>query len=308
MLEASLSRTDEIRQIHTDYRNFYRLLAGGTLVTLGIVIGAVLFSGDISGYFVNLYTDAVGVILTIGVLNYLQERREERRRIKDLQDELIREAGSSVNATARTAIDTMRKRGWLYRVGVKNHTVALMSKSDLSGANLQDANLSFANVSGADLQKSNLSGANLEYADLGKVNFRRANLSKAKLQFADLRDAHLRFSDLTGANMRVANLSGADLRNTSLKNASLHDADLSGAIITSTTKFDENTILPNGKKWFPECDWSEFGVERQDIVNDIREVDNLGEVIRIVVFADGVQRRWKLGEGWLDDRDGNPLS
>ena len=45
MSEQTLTRDEEIQQIHAQHGNFYRLLGGGALVTLGIAIGAVLFSG-----------------------------------------------------------------------------------------------------------------------------------------------------------------------------------------------------------------------------------------------------------------------
>ena len=112
MSEQTLSRNEEIQQIHKDYIGFYQLGGGLFLVLIGVLIGAVIFAND-SGYGTNIYTELLSVGLTILVLNGLQERRDTRNRIKDLQEQLVREAGSSVNATARTAIDTMRKRGWL---------------------------------------------------------------------------------------------------------------------------------------------------------------------------------------------------
>ncbi len=54
-------------------------------------------------------------------------------------------------------------------------------KTNLSGANLSEANLSDTNFIGANLSKVNLSGANLSGTNLSKVDLTGANLSGANL-------------------------------------------------------------------------------------------------------------------------------
>ena len=121
--------------------------------------------------------------------------------------------------------------------------------TDLSGANLRGANLSGANLSGANLRGANLcctdlSGANLRdanlcYTDLSDANLCDANLrytdlSGANLCYTDLRGANLCYTDLSGANLRGANLSGANLRGANLRGANLCCTDLSGANLWNT--------------------------------------------------------------------------
>ena len=126
-----------------------------------------------------------------------------------------------------------------------------LSYTDLSSANLRDANLSRADLSGADLRDANLRGANLNssifiHADLSGAGLSGADLSGAildcaNLSGADLRCAKLSKADLSdtiliGANLRFAYLSGADLSfailsDTVLSNADLSDTDLSNAIL-----------------------------------------------------------------------------
>ena len=79
--------------------------------------------------------------------------------------------------------------------------------------------LSRANLSGADLSRANLSGADLS----------GANLSRADLFGADLSGADLSGADLSGANLSRANLSGADLSGANLSRANLSGANLFGA-------------------------------------------------------------------------------
>ena len=65
----------------------------------------------------------------------------------------------------------------------------------------QQSNLSHANLSDADLIGVNLSGTNLSHAKLIRANLSHANLSGANLSHANL----------SGANLSHANLSGAKL-------------------------------------------------------------------------------------------------
>jgi uncharacterized protein YjbI with pentapeptide repeats len=129
-------------------------------------------------------TTFISVVVTVAVLNLLAEQREERRRIKDLQEQLVRDAGSTSNEAAKRAIDELRKRGWLEGEN------SLLRKANLRHANLQGANLERANLQGASLDWANLQGASLDYA-----NLRGASLVSVELQGASLFDARLQGGD-----------------------------------------------------------------------------------------------------------------
>lgn len=215
MSESTLTRHEEIRQIHRDYANFYTLFGGVILVAIGIFIGWLLFSGD-SGYGINLYTEAISVGLTIFVLNVLQEHRDKKNRIIELQEELIRQAGSPSFNTAITAIDILRKRGWL---GRNEDHLALLSAADLSNSNL----------SGADLRGANLAYTNLVYANLTNIKLRDATLEGADLYGANLEGADLHGANLKNGNLQSGNLAGTDLKRANLRNTDLRRANLEGA-------------------------------------------------------------------------------
>lgn len=311
------NRWQEIRQIHTDNTLFYQIGGGLLLVLIGILIGAVLFSND-SGYGTNIYTEILSVGLTILVLDRLNHRRERRdiaRReqerktdaLTQLQEQLVREAGSPVYAVAITAADALRKYGWLGRQ-VEHDTHALLKYADLSHADLHGAQLNDANLQNATLTQINLSGASLARANLGGASLQDANLSQAYLVGATLSNASIMLTNLSGASLGSANLRGADLRSADFRGVDFFShvyggATLHDALIQKSTKFDETTILPDGTNWSTGRDLAEFGAETREIVTTEWNDDT----IAVFTFADGTSRRWQVGIGWFDDKYGNPI-
>ncbi|ERG94184.1 pentapeptide repeat-containing protein, partial [Haloquadratum walsbyi] len=90
------------------------------------------------------------------------------------------------------------------------------SNTDLSGADLTDANLRGADLSDAKLFSTDLTGADLTDADLTGAILPAANLSNVNFSDANLTDADLSYANLSGAD-----LSDADLTDTTLSNANL---------------------------------------------------------------------------------------
>jgi hypothetical protein len=230
-MATQVDRWQEIRGIHYEYRFFYQIGGGLLLVILGILIGGAFFSADPDGYKANLYTEILGLIATVVILDRLAERREERRRILDLQERLVMEAGSQSNETVKRAVHELDKRAWL------------------KGENslLRRANLRLANLEGVDLVRADLRGADLV----------RTNLQGAKLWLADLREADLSGADLRGAELRGTTLQGANLARANLEGAELRGANLQGAMLAEA-KLDKNTILPDGSKWRADSDLARF--------------------------------------------------
>ncbi|MGF1676225.1 MAG: pentapeptide repeat-containing protein [Rivularia sp. (in: cyanobacteria)] len=136
---------------------------------------------------------------------------------------------------------------------------AELKQADLSGANLSRVLMVRTNLSGANLNEANLLaarlvGANLSSARLGKADLRGAVLENASLTGADLGEAKLNDADLYGARLgrtiaigtqlsnanliktewQGADLSSAYLDRANLSNANLSAARLTGAILSST--------------------------------------------------------------------------
>ncbi|MEQ8674954.1 MAG: pentapeptide repeat-containing protein [Aggregatilineales bacterium] len=338
------NHTETIRNIWKTHQGLY--------VIAGIIIGLFLYPllnlivNDLLNLMQTLVPLVVGIVLTVMFIDQLYQRREEQRRLRDLQEQLVLDAGSSVNLIATRAIDVLRKKGWLNGEGVYNHTHAVLAGTDLSYADLRTVQMIRANLSGTDLTCANLDeavlmDANLTHAKMINATLVGAILGGAKLNNADLYVANLTKAHLTrvrfdGAFMRFVNLSavkldhaylenvdlrdvrleGANLQSSSLKGSNLEDALLIGAnlrganladVLLSNAKFDETTILKDGSLWSEGRDLTEFGAETRDILEmDVHMGENR-KMYLVYTFADGTKRRWQQGIGWLDDRYGNPI-
>jgi anion-transporting ArsA/GET3 family ATPase len=143
-----------------------------------------------------------------------------------------------------------------------------LSRTNLRGADLNEANLNRANLIGADLNEANLIGANLNRADLNeaylneaylnRAYLNRANLNRADLNEAYLIGANLNGADLNGANLIGAGLWGANLNRADLNGANLNGAKLNGAKLNGANLFGAN--LFGAEDLYPEriksaCFW-----------------------------------------------------
>lgn len=134
------------------------------------------------------------------------------------------------------AIETLRVREWLYD--------GTLQGLPLRGAKLNGANLFMANLANADLEMAELRDANLF--------------------MVNLRESRLLGVDFSGATLAEADLSASDLRFADLRRANLHGAKLVGANL-ERTRFDHDTVLPDGTNWHLGCDLRVFvEVERKD--------------------------------------------
>ena len=122
-------RLKDIRKIHQDYRVFYQLSGGLSLLIIGVWIGSLIFAHDDS-YATNVYTELLGVLVTIILLdrlNIFRLRQQSESELgqqlianmqqqwseNDLKRQLIMEAGSLSNEKSKDAIHHLRKYGWL---------------------------------------------------------------------------------------------------------------------------------------------------------------------------------------------------
>jgi uncharacterized protein YjbI with pentapeptide repeats len=271
------SREQEIREIWRDYKHFYRIIGGFALVSIGLWIGSILFSNDV-GYGTNLFTEALGVLVTIAVLDRLNDWRSHQQ----LKDQLVQNAGNRDNSTAVSAVDRMRNENWLegekgllrdrnlYRANLNLAdfgNYANLEKSQLAGsqlqaatlyaANLRSTDLSQANLAHAYLREANLEGAKLTFAILQGANLKEANLKNTDFSFADLS-----FTKIWGSNLQNAILRGANLEEANMYPVDLRGADLSQANLTNADmrhiQFNEDTILPDGSNWSEGTDLEKF--------------------------------------------------
>ncbi len=202
----------------------------------------------------------------------------------------------------------------------------------LTGCNLIKANFDGANLGHADLREANLSNATLIGAQLIRIKMEKSIIRDAKLdytttiQVADFTEADLTNSTLDGiqlsqnnfaksiceqvsftcCNLTEVNFDGANLRYANLAEANLYGANLLGADLTganlddallSRAKFDETTTLPNGRPWMPGTDFKEFNALYIKVIYGGRIEDDVLDYR----FENGYRRRWRCGDGWLDE-------
>ena len=227
---TNTTRQEEIRAIHKKHRLFYELLGGFVLLLIGIFIGAMFFGGGNQDYHMNLFTEGMGIVATVIIINRWYVHRDRER----LKRRLVREAGSRSNDIARSAIGQLHDEGWL------EGDDGLLREANLSGANwenmkglhranLQGAKLESANLKKASLSEVNLQEANLFYANLENVYLSRANLQEANLSYANLKNALLGNANLQGVDISGADLQGTRLHRANLQGANMISTDLQGA-------------------------------------------------------------------------------
>ncbi len=173
---------------------------------------------------------------------------DERKQQKDL----IRQMGSPNNLTGLDAVRELRDMGWL-------------TDGSLNGKAFSNANLQEANLSHADLQQAKLNWANLKEADLTEANLEGADLSGAHFEKASQiakRAATLWYANLRNANLSSAILTEVNFGGSDLRGANLRGAYLVAATFDKATKFDTDTILPDGQLWTPSADMKKYKAPR----------------------------------------------
>ena len=222
---AGEARREEIREIQKQYKWHYVVTAVVAALGIGIWIGAAVFAEDSTGYWMNLATEGMGVIVGIAITALVIDRINERRGRQRLMARLIVDAGSRSNDKAIDAIEQLRDKEWLLGDD------GLLKGQRLSEADLRKANLRSANMREADLWKTNLQKADLWWTELQGAFLVQAELQNARLLGAKLQDADLRAAILQGADLTGADLGGADLTDANLQDANLRMANLEGATL-----------------------------------------------------------------------------
>src|SRR5262245_62964177 len=99
------------------------------------------------GYRSNLYTTAVGVLITVTVLDLMASRREEHR----YKAQLIREMNNVSNGIVARAVAELRANKWGFDDD-KSLRRAYLHGSNLTNVNLCEVDLTCANLGFAKLQ------------------------------------------------------------------------------------------------------------------------------------------------------------
>ncbi|MGB1285634.1 MAG: pentapeptide repeat-containing protein, partial [Aggregatilineales bacterium] len=193
-------------------------------------------------FYANASSELLSIVITILVLDRLNERRQNEKELARLKALLA----SNEAVVTKIAIAELHAKGWLKNGTLKYaHLIkgANLEKANLLSANLQgiyldsanlnNANLSYVNLEDADLWNANLENANLWNAKLISADLKGANLENANLLSANLQNANLRDTNLQNADLRLTNLQNTKLMRANLRNIRLNKANLCGADMTS---------------------------------------------------------------------------
>lgn len=202
------------------------------LIGIIALLLAILFAksgfDSFRDFLTNMSVELISIALTILIIDYLNEIRDD----KNLRAQLIRELGSSDNGIVERAYRELKARNWT---------------RDLKNARLQEANFRGLEIWNADLEGANLSGANFENAHLVDVNLENAYLYRANLVKASISGW------LKGANLNGANLEGAKLTLTDLQDVSMESVNLKKAYINERALANLNMLtwstMPNGERY-----------------------------------------------------------
>jgi len=250
MAQATLYQSTRWQEIVTIWQdNRWLFVVAGWLLGILTFPFVQQIAGDGLGLLNNLVPEAISILFTVLIL----DRLAENRATEQLQQRLVREAGSRDNSTALAATEWLRDEDWLEgAAGLLQGTFlehANLAGANLSSANLQKTILLAANLEGADIQQ-----ANLQHAYLAFANLRKTNLSRANLQGTDMVNAQLE-----RAFLQLSNLTNADLGGANLKDVDLSDARIEGAIWESRRDFMTFTaIMPDGRKWTADTDVTRY--------------------------------------------------
>lgn len=206
------------------------VIVAGYITVNGMVLDIVTIS---DAFYANLGAEALSIIVTVLILDRLNETRAKVQRQIEKKAELIAELGGSSNDGVLRALRLIKHYEY-----------------DKDGS-----------LRGANLQLANLRHANLRYVNMPEVRLDEARLDKADLIAANLSLAVLEGACLRNCKLVGANLSGADLTNSDLAYAEL------GYLVEEKgnpqrnyvrVRLSSDTLLPNGMRWNEDIDLRMF--------------------------------------------------
>lgn len=203
----------------------------------GFIAGVMLFpllaslSENLAGFLQELAPEAVGILVTVFLIDRIIRRRDERNAEAALKRQLLIDAASQSNEKAKDAVHQLKNKQWL--IGKDG----LLKGTNLVAAHLEGSDLFAANLEGTYLDGVHLQDAKLIFSYLKGARLVAGKLERAYFMMANLKGANLMAAHLNGTNFAEANLEGVDLQH---------------------AKFDGKTVLPDGHFWTKETDISRF--------------------------------------------------
>ncbi len=282
-------------------------IVGLLLLVIASILGYFNFS-DIGTFLENFTTELFGITLTVLVIDYFNERRDDLQK----KQQLMREMNSRDNGLVMRALEELRANRWLYdgsMNGIELHKVNL-KKINLWHARLEQASITYCKLNKVELYRSNLDGAclnvsNLTNADLTNTSLVGALLQRVNLSGANLTDANLRNADLSFLfdfehMSEVSNLNNAILVGANLEGATITDRQL---VHTSRLLF---ATMPDGKRYDGRFNFDD------DLELALESGVNLDDAADMAKFYRVSVESYRLGQEWarenLDELRSKPYS
>jgi len=229
------------------------LLIGIGLAFLYIYPADWFFTKFIHETYANFSAEFISIAITILLINYLYDLKENL----NVKRRLIRELASEEKGISSNALLELKEKGWLQDGSLKNIklTNTNLSNQDLTGADLEgvfldnadltNAILKNVNLNNASLCKTILSNANLECASLNNsiihsAQFYEAKLNKIEAINVDFMNSNMRLAQLSDCkfddckfedvDFELSNLTDSKFKECNLLRVNLHSTNIKGAV------------------------------------------------------------------------------
>lgn len=239
----------------------------GLSIFAGFLLGALVspafiyINDDFLELLQNLVPEAIGIAVTVLIIEELQRRRDKVREVKERKERLIRQVGSRSNPVALDAAHEIES------LGLQSKDYSLLAGADLTDADLQGSMLRFSDFRRTEFWFTKLNEGNFYQSDATSANFWGSEMKNTNLRWCNFKDAIMIGVDLCGADLHGANLVGVKFYGYKTKkrnfvalpeNANARWQYPSDVTEFYTPQFDEKTILPDGNNWSPDVDMTRF--------------------------------------------------
>jgi uncharacterized protein YjbI with pentapeptide repeats len=254
-------RLREIKELREDYPVSFPIALA--ILIVGIMIG--LGFSIVNNFGQSLYTEAISVAFTVGILNVIDQYRTKKRQ-SALHNILNWNLGKNPNApiTHRIFFEMI-----VYEA-LSGRVTSYFDVSDFKGEGLKIRKAFFqhCNMRSTKWNKVDFGRSRFEWVDLGKVRFTSCLMDNTRMFSSCLDEAwfrnvsaqtsrleiQMRHARVIRVDLRNSNLSGSSFEDSifadvNLEGVNLSNTNLRGVYFDDEVRFNASTILPDGKPY-----------------------------------------------------------
>ncbi|RUT71733.1 pentapeptide repeat-containing protein [Flavobacterium cupreum] len=180
------------------------------------------FSGFIKEIYANLSCELMSIAITILLINYLYEKREESNNKR----RLIRELGSEDKGFTSRALKEIKELGYLVdgTLNGADLSSANLEGLDFTGANLQNVNFSKARLTNSIFKGVQFEGVRLDGAEARQCNFERSVFNNVSLKGSNLYSAIFIGCQISNADFLKAKIEQTEFIDSKIENSKFEDS------------------------------------------------------------------------------------